>query len=400
MKQTVTVKSLGQFGDGLVQSGDTTLHISKVLPGEEIEIENGRLRRVIEASHERNQPVCKHFEVCGGCKFQHWQQSSYAAWKRQHVVATLERAGLKTNVGTLIDAHGTGRRRVVFHVREIGGSWQAGFMEAKSHDLVAIETCPVLDDTLQNAPVIAASFGPSLGPCDVAITKADHGLDVAVKAERSAVARRMPVLQQLFGDHKLVRLSVNGDIVLAVTPPTVTLGKATVALPINPFLQATEAGEFALVNLVRIALKKSRNIVDLFCGIGPFTFALAEDARVHAADVDQFSISALQSAVKNTQGLRPVTSEVRDLFRNPLVHQELNEFDGVVLDPPRAGAEAQVRAIARSKVRRVAYVSCDVQTFARDAAILVGAGMTLRQVTPVDQFKWTAHTELVGEFTR
>jgi 23S rRNA (uracil1939-C5)-methyltransferase len=171
-------------------------------------------------------------------------------------------------------------------------------------------------------------------------------------------------------------------------------------LKVGSFLQATAEGEKLLATLVLEALRKSKRVVDLFCGLGPFAFRLAKSASVHAVDSEKPAIAALQDAVRRTQGLKPVTAEARDLFRNPLVAQELNEFDGVVLDPPRAGAEGQCRQIAKSRVKRVAFVSCDVTTFARDAKVLVEGGYKLKGVTPVDQFKWTAHLEMVGVFER
>ncbi len=345
-------------------------------------------------------PFCNYFGTCGGCKFQDWNASTYTAWKRARVVDALQRHGVATEVGDVIDAHGKGRRRVVLHVREIDSVWCAGFMQAKSHVLVAIDACPILEQTLEAAPAIAAAFGPILGVCDVAITSADNGLDVSVKAERSAVARRMSALQALFKELKLIRLGVNGETIFTKEQPQITIGKSNVTLPINAFLQATAQGETALSTMILVALKKSKRIADLFCGVGPFALRLAERAHVLAVDSDKRAVSALQAAARNTQGLKPLTSEARDLFHNPLVPQELNEFDGIVFDPPRAGAEAQVRSIAKSKVRRIVAVACDPESFARDAKILVDGGYKLLQVTPVDQFKWTAHIEIVAVFQR
>jgi 23S rRNA (uracil1939-C5)-methyltransferase len=345
-------------------------------------------------------PFCKHFDDCGGCSFQHWNEIEYRAWKRGKISAALGRQSIDASIADVIDAHGEGRRRVVLHVREIEGTWCAGFMAAKSHTLVALDSCPVLEPKMQNAPAIAAAFGPSLGACDVALTLTDQGLDVAIKAERSAGTKRLPHLQEQFRKLKLCRLSVNGETVLAEGAPTITIGKSQVPLAAQAFLQATKLGEDTLASLVLSVLKKSKVIVDLFCGVGPFALHLAEKSRVYAVDMDTKAVDSLAAAVRTAQGLKPVSYAVRDLFLNPLVPQELNEFDGVVLDPPRAGAEAQTRSLAKSRVKRIAYVSCDPHTFAHDAKILIAAGYKLKLVTPVDQFKWTAHIELVGEFVR
>jgi 23S rRNA (uracil1939-C5)-methyltransferase len=223
---------------------------------------------------------------------------------------------------------------------------------------------------------------------------------MAVKAERKAVPRRLEALQAFAMRWDLSRLAVNGESHLAPRQPVVAMGAAQVPLPVGAFLQATRIGEEALAGLVLKGMGNSRSVADLFCGVGPFALRLARLARVSAWDSDRAAVAALQTAARKTQGLKPVTAEVRDLFRAPLVPGELNAFDGVVFDPPRAGAEAQARELAKSKVKRVVAVACDVQSFARDAAVLVAGGFRLTQVVPVDQFKWTAHLEMVGVFER
>jgi 23S rRNA (uracil1939-C5)-methyltransferase len=399
-RQEYDVLRLGAQGDGLVETQQGLLHIPKVLPGEMIELDGARLSRVVAPSPERVTPFCKHYDRCGGCKFQHWKELSYRGWKRSLVLNELQRQRIETGVSELIDAHGDGRRRVVLHVRQQDGSWRAGFMEAKSHSLIAIETCPVLIPQLAESPSIASSFGPVLGNCDVAVTLADNGLDVAVKADRKAVDRRLPVLSGLARKHSLCRLTVNNETILARETPVVEIGGVRVPLPVQSFLQATQAGEEQIAAIVTAILAKSKRVADLFCGIGPFALRLARHARVHTVDSDKAAVSSLSEAVRHAQGLKPVTTEARDLFRNPMVPQELQDFDGVVCDPPRAGAEAQFRNLARTKVRRIAYVSCDAQTFARDARMLLDGGYRLLSVAPIDQFKWTPHVEIVGEFQR
>lgn len=398
--QQLTIDAMGQFGDGLAREDGRQIHVPKVLPGEVVEVEDGRLTRIVTASPDRVEAFCPKFALCGGCKLQHWREAPYAAWKRSLVERALVGKGLDVPVAPLVTAHGAGRRRVSLHVREQGGTWVSGFMEEKSHRLCAIETCPVLVPALKDAPIIAASFGPLLGACDVALTAADNGIDVAVKAERKAVPRKLDGLRQAFERWKLARLAINGEELLAGSAPLMTFGTAHVRLPVNSFLQATEAGEAALSQLVLDGVGKAKSVADLFCGAGPFSFRLARNMAVHGIDSDKAAIAQLLQAARNTQGLKPIKAEVRDLFRAPLIVNELNEFDAVVFDPPRAGAEAQSRMLAASRVKRVVAVACDVQTFARDAAILVAGGYRLEQVVPVDQFKWTAHLELVGWFRK
>jgi 23S rRNA (uracil1939-C5)-methyltransferase len=396
----VKIDRLGSKGDGIGRVGDANVFVTKVLAGETVEISQGKLKRVVEPSSERIAAFCKYFDQCGGCKFQHWQLAPYAEWKRSLVVDALKSQGIVTTVDPLIDAHGAGRRRVSLHVRQIGGEWVAGFMEAKSHDLVAIDMCPVLVPQLAEATALAASFGPALGNCDVMITVADNGLDVAVKAEREAANKHIAQFRLIMEKFKIMRLALNDEVVAQLTMPTIAIGPAHLQLPINSFLQATAAGEDELVRLAKTHFVKAKKILDLFCGVGPFTFRLAEIGKVHGIDSDKSAVASLLQATRFVQGLKPITALARDLFDNPLVAEELNEFDSVIFDPPRAGAEEQCKHLAKSKVKRIVAVACDVQSFARDAAILIKGGYKIGQVTPVDQFKYSAHVEIVASFTR
>jgi 23S rRNA (uracil1939-C5)-methyltransferase len=396
----ITIENIGQYGDGVALVDGRQLHLPKVLPSEVVKVEEGKVTRVVSPSPDRIDPFCSKFENCGGCKLQHWREEPYAKWKRLLLESALEAKGLHPVIAPLIDAHGEGRRRVSLHVREQDGEWVSGFMEQKSHKLCALQTCPVLVLALRNSPLIAARFGPLLGNCDVAITAAENGLDVSVKAERKAVPRRIEALKELFNRLRLLRLAINGEELMSASQPFVTMGKARVQLPVQSFLQATRAGEETLAQLAAEGLRKCKSVADLFGGVGPFTLRLAESMAVYSFDSDRAAVAMLVQAVRHTQGLKPATAQVRDLFRAPLVVSELNAFDGIVLDPPRAGAEAQVRQVAKSQVSQLVYVACDVQTFARDAAILAEGGYTLEKAFPVDQFKWTAHLEVVGWFKK
>ena len=235
------------------------------------------------------------------------------------------------------------------------------------------------------------------GDGDVAITATDTGLDLAIKSERKPRPEAIAAFAQT---HKLARLAFNGETRFMARPPAVKMGKALVELPVESFLQATQKAEETLAELVMSAVGKAKSVADLFCGVGPFALRLAETAKVFAADSDKPATAALAKAVRFTQGLKPVTVLARDLFRDPLAPVELQPYDAVVFDPPRAGAEGQARELARSKVKTVVAVSCEPRTFARDAAILLAGGYRLESVTPVDQFVWSAHVELVGVFRR
>ena len=387
----VTIEHLNWRGEG-VAKGQT---FRNVLAGDIIDSATGQ---VVQTSTERITPFCKYYVKCGGCQLQHWQQVPYQDWKKNLIVTALRKRGLEFPVAEIIDAHGAGRRRVSLHVRRKDGAVIAGFMAARSHDLIDIDHCPILVPALQDSTDIARKLGSRLGDCDVSLTAADNGLDISIKVERKIADEQMPKLASLFAELKLARLTINGNMIAARATPMISIGKALVQVPSGSFLQATKAGEEALASLVIAALGKAKSVADLFCGIGPFALRLAEKTKVIAFDSDKSAITSLAQAVRLTTGIKPLKTEVRDLMREPLVANELKDFDAVVFDPPRAGAEAQARQLAKSTVKTIVAVSCDPASFARDAELLLGGGYKLKSLTAVDQFKWTSHIEIVGMF--
>lgn len=405
--ERITIDHVGHRGDG-VSIDRPPLYVPFTLPGEIVEAERHdgkcRLLQIEQPSAERIDPFCSHFTRCGGCAIQHWQETPYRAWKHQIVVDTLQQAMIDCPVDPLVDAHGSGRRRVTLHARYKDGNMQVGFAEAASHAIVAIAACPILDPALSGAldaaRAIAELLKPMAKPLDIQITAADNGLDIDVRGSGPISTAMIAKLSAFAAEHKLARLTRHGELVLMRTPPVVTMDTARVTLPPGSFLQATTAGEEALAALVLQHCKGAKTIADLFCGIGPFALRLAAKAKVQALDSDAKAIASLQQAIKDTKGLKPVKADARDLFRRPLVAQELRDIDAVVFDPPRAGAQAQSERLAASKVPLVVAVSCNVQTFARDAKILIAGGYRLHGVTPVDQFRHTPHIELVARFTR
>jgi 23S rRNA (uracil1939-C5)-methyltransferase len=213
-------------------------------------------------------------------------------------------------------------------------------------------------------------------------------------------AARIATLSRIAEQHRLARLTRHGELVLMRNSPTIAIGAAQVTLPPGSFLQATAAGEEALAALVTGHCQRAKHIADLFCGVGPFALRLAAKSRVSAFDSDAGAIAALRKTATSTSGLKPIKAEARDLFRRPLMPPELRDYEAIVFDPPRQGAQAQVLQLAASKIPMVVAVSCNVATFARDARILVDGGYKLEQVTPVDQFRHTPHVELVARFVR
>jgi 23S rRNA (uracil1939-C5)-methyltransferase len=362
------------------------------------------LLRVETPSPERIAPICPHFATCGGCAVQHWSTDRYRAWKRDLVVTALAQAGLAVQVDDLIDAHGAGRRRAVFHARRgTRDILEVGFAALRSHEVVAIDHCPILAPglagALEAAWAIAEALRPTGKPLDLQATATDMGLDVDVRGSGPLAAPRLAELGRLAETHRLARLTRHGELVAQRAAPAIRIGRATVMLPPAAFLQATAEGEAVLARLVTNHVGDAPTIADLFAGVGPFALRLAERARIAAVDVDAAAIVALERAAA-TPGLKPIATQVRDLFRRPLAARELAAYQAVVFDPPRQGAQAQARELAASRVPLIVAVSCNPATFTRDAAILVAAGYRLARVTPVDQFRYSAHVELVARFER
>jgi 23S rRNA (uracil1939-C5)-methyltransferase len=410
--ERLIIARLAHRGDGIADTPAGPLFVAYTLPGETVTVElapgqpdRRNLLTVENASPERIAPVCPHFGACGGCAMQHWQTDRYREWKRGLVVTALAQAGIDAPVDALIDAHGEGRRRATFHARRgDSGRPEVGFSAARTHDLIPIDACPVLAPSLGGALLAARAIAEALAsqgkPLDIQATATEGGLDIDVRGSGELNSARTAGLARVAQSHRLARLTRHGELVAQNTPPAMTMGRATVTLPPGGFLQATTAGEAALAELVLAHTGKAKSVADLFCGVGPFALRLAERARVAAFDLDAAAVGALQQAAKGVSGLKPVEATARDLFRRPLVAQELVPFDAVVFDPPRQGAQVQAAELARSKVPLLIAVSCSAATLARDAKLLLDGGYRLKRVTPVDQFRYSPHVEIVARFER
>jgi 23S rRNA (uracil1939-C5)-methyltransferase len=412
LTEVLTISSLAHRGDGVAQTASGDVYVPCALPGETVEAkavaghpDRRHLLRVIEPSPERIAPFCPHFGVCGGCAIQHWQPERYREWKHGLVVEALAQAGVDAPVGELIDAHGAGRRRATLHARRSDRDvLEVGFTAVRAHQVIGIDRCPVLAPALDGAVAaawaIAEELRPERKPLDIQVTASESGLDVDVRGSGPLSPARTAALGALAGCLRLARLTRHGELVIQIAPPTLKVGRARVMLPPGSFLQATAAGEDALAKAVIGHAGKAKAAADLFCGIGPFALRLAEAMRVRAFDSSESAVASLRQAASNTSGLKPLEAQTRDLFRRPLVREEMKGIDVAVFDPPRQGAEAQARELARSAVPVVIAVSCNPATFARDARLLVEGGYRLEGVTPIDQFRHTAHVELVARFAR
>jgi 23S rRNA (uracil1939-C5)-methyltransferase len=412
MTEQLKINRIGHRGDGIADTNTGPAYVPYALPGETVTVEpvaghpdRRHLLSVDQASHERAEPVCKHFGICGGCAMQHWSLAEYLLWKRNLVVEAIGHAGLIAPVEPIIDAHGKGRRRAVLHARRGGGDiLEVGFAAQRTHQIVAIDRCPILAPGLNGAVpaawALAELLKPTSKPLDIHATATDSGLDIDMRGASPLSTKQTTALARLAEQHRLTRITRHGELVLQSEQPMLKVGRALVPLPPGAFLQATAEGEATLARLVSEHVGAAKRVADLFCGIGTFALRLAEKARVTAADTEATAIKALERAVAMTSGLKAVETQTRDLFRSPIMAIELKAFDAVVFDPPRQGAEAQARELALSKVPVVVAVACDATTFARDARILINGGYKLISVTPVDQFRYSHHVELVAKFER
>jgi 23S rRNA (uracil1939-C5)-methyltransferase len=402
----VTVVSLDAHGRGVADSGAA---IPGALPGERVRVlSDGRRAELIEilgASPERATPYCPWYDRCGGCAAQHMSDALYRDWKRNIVVEALKNAGVEARVGPLIDAHGAGRRRATFHARfPHGVPDEVGFMRARSHDIVAIDACPLFAPAMAGAVEAARALSADLRglgkSLDIGVTATLEGLDVDLRGSGPLELTETRKLTRTADALDLARLSNHGAVIVGRRPPRVAFGEALVILPPGGFLQATEAGETKLAQFADEALAGARTVADLFCGAGAFALRLARRHEVHGFDSDGAAIASLERGAAATEGLRRTTAATRDLFQRPLRADELAAFDGVLFDPPRAGAEAQAREFAASALTLVVAISCNAATFARDARILIDGAFVVETVTPLDQFRSSPHVEIAAVFRR
>jgi 23S rRNA (uracil1939-C5)-methyltransferase len=358
---------------------------------------------VLSASADRVAPQCRHFTHCGGCALQHLERTAYLAFKRELVAAAFAARGLEPPLAHVVSIGLGARRRATLSARRTGRGVVLGFYEAKGTEIVDLQECPVTASAIVRAlPGLKRLAEPLTSrrlPVRLTVTLAANGLDVAIEdfpGELGPEVREH--LARAAAAAKLARVTLAGDTLYQSTVPAVRFGPANVVLPPRAFLQAAPAAEAEMVRLVTMAVGPAKRVADLFCGLGTFTFPLALNAALLAVDGDRQAVGALQNAAKRTPGLKPIEAKVRDLFREPLSVKELEGFDAVVVDPPRAGAAQQAATLAMSRVATIVAVSCNPATLARDARILVDGGYKLERVTPIDQFLYSPHVEAIAVF--
>jgi 23S rRNA (uracil1939-C5)-methyltransferase len=404
----LVVGEIGARGDAVAAGPDGPIYFGYALPGEKVRArvagERGDVLAVLEPSAERVAPPCAHFGRCGGCQLQHWDEAPYLAWKHEQVVRALARRGIGGPVEPVIKAWGAGRRRATLHAAK-GGRF--GFIARGGAQIVAVKECPVLSPPLMAAlpglKRLGAVFAPARGELNIQVLASASGIDVNIKGAgkvSSFSAQRFAETAALIEQEDFARLSFDGEPLITRRAPELIMGRARVSPPPGAFLQPTAEGEEVLARLTLEALAGSERVADLFSGIGTFALRLADQAETFAVEGDEAMLAALKLAADRAAVPKGVTILRRDLLRNPLSALEMKRFDGVAFDPPRSGARLQAEQIAKSKARKVAAVSCDPATFARDAKVLLDEGFDLVKVTPVDQFRWSPHIEIVGAFER
>jgi 23S rRNA (uracil1939-C5)-methyltransferase len=406
MAETLTITALGHEGDGIAETANGKVFVPFTLSGETVtatvEGERGHLVSIETPSPDRVDPACRHFGTCGGCALQHWAPEQYQAWKRDLVVHAFAQRGIETEVSPVVPVAPHTRRRAVFTLARDDKGLALGFNKRDSHDVLAIEECPLLVpeiETRRDKLVALAGRLVDQGKrVRMTVVSTDTGLDVSLEGARKPGRADYEALGRAAVDGAICRLTVDGaEIVMSRVPE---LRNDPVVLYPSPggFLQATAPSELAMADLVDAAIGKSGPVLDLFSGIGTFTLKLARRFPVLAVEGDDTLLKALDRSMRYSTGIRAITTRRRDLFLNPMVPVELKPFKAVVFDPPRAGAKAQAEMLAKSDVPRIIGVSCNPATLARDARILIDGGYKLTSVTPVDQFLWSGHVEVVATF--
>ena len=415
----LTVERVGARGDGIAVHDGMPVYLAFTAPGDRVRArlgaprDEGRVGTVVDslARGARQAPPCPHFGACGGCAIQHLPDEAYRALKEEIVQAALERRGLDTgDVEPLrrLPSGARRRARLALH-RPRQGAVRVGFHARESHEVVDMRACTVLHPAVLALVAPLRELAERLlwrGETSAAVlTRAESGLDVLLELPRQPDVALLELLARFAEANDLARLSWRRDEEPA-TPlaerrrPRVIFAGVAVDLPADSFLQASAEADAVLTELVLAGVGSAKRVLDLYAGLGTFTFALAKRASVHAVDGARGAIAALTSAAARALLSGRVTAEVRDLEMRPLMREELRRFDAVVFDPPRAGAKEQARALADSQVPRIVAVSCNPATFGRDARVLVDGGYRLARVVPVDQFLWSVQVELVAWFER
>ena len=409
MDETLNIDRVGHRGDGIADSANGAVYVPYALTGERVRVSGNSAKRSLVSienpSPDRAIAFCRHFGKCGGCQMQHFEHSAYLAWKQNILKTTLENAGIDIELELIRHYPRSSRRRAVLTGIKTQSGVLLGFSGRASNTIIELAECPVLlpklEALLPQVQALCHIFAPRKGVIKATIVSCSNGVDLALNNGQKVDDKD---IRRAIGHEAMqgfIRLSLNGEIILEKERPVLRVGKAFVTPPPEGFVQACSAAENDMAELVQNHLKSCKKIVDLFCGFGPFALRLAENSEVIASESNDAALKALDRAWRETGGtLKKLTTDKRDLYRRPFNVQELKYIDGALFDPPRAGAELQSQQLAKSNVKKIAAISCNPATLARDLNILIEGGFKLISVTPIDQFSYTPHLEAVALLQR
>lgn len=413
--ETLDIAAVGAEGDGIARAAAGAVFVPFTLPGETVAVARVKNQGMpiswSKTSPERVSPSCRHFGPegkggsCGGCSLQHWADAPYQDFKRHLVIDALRSQDIQIEVAPIVACHPGERRRVTMTARLTDKGVVLGFLQASTHTIVPVEECPIsmpaIVDRLDIVRRLVAALGSGSEPFRIAIGATLSGLDVnMLDMKKPDQKKRQAATDIMLREKGIARISVEGEIIVELHKPMLDIAGVSAVLPPGSFTQATMRAEEAMAALVMAHLGKSKRVVDLFAGIGTFALRLARKSAVHAVEFDAPALAGLDHAARHAQGLKPVSIERRDLFRRPMQPLDLKYFDGLCFDPPWAGAEQQCRELGKSKVQKIAAVSCNPVTLARDLRILIDGGYKLKSVAPIDQFLWSSHVEAVALLER
>lgn len=407
--QELLIDHIGAQGDGVALTPEGPVFVPHTLPSEliyaEIVQSRGTLIDILKLSDARISPSCDHFGTCGGCAAQHLSQDLYKSWKVGLVTSALQKNGIEHAVDQFISCAPGARRRVTFTAQRTEEGLHFGFYQEGTHQIAPIDMCAVASTNIQNAisevKQLAQTLAPPSKPLQMTILDSENGLDIAIGEEaRLQDNSKQAAIRKIMSSRSIIRLSQGDEVLIEKQAPTLTFGDTALMPPPGSFVQASQNAEVHMAKLVGRHLKSCKKVADLFSGCGTFTFPLAKKSAVHAVEAEGAALNAIDRAFRSRQGLKPVTTEQRDLFRRPLMRDELRHYNGVVFDPPRAGAELQSQQLARSLVSKVAAISCNPITFARDLKILLNGKFKTKSIVAIDQFLWSPHIEIVALLER
>lgn len=400
----VKIDFIGHKGDGVAHLNGNAVYIPFTLEGETLIIQGSGPRRDIleikQTSSDRIEPICKHFGTCGGCQLQHMQEQTYLKWKIKLVTEPLSRVGITQTPEAIISFNDASRRKCVFNAQRTHQGMQLGFSEKARNEIVAIEACPILVSEInERLPLLrdlVNSVPTTKNPIRISVLSTENGLDISIEdAKPLSAAERQTLIKKTVAN-KFTRLTINDEVLIKTAEPHIKIASTIISPPPAAFVQALKEAEDTMTDIVADFLKGCKQVADLYCGIGTFALKLAENSQVYAVEESQMALESLDQAWRQTGGiLKQVKTEKRNLERRPVTFGELKKMDGLVFDPPRAGAELQCKQIAKSRVKKVAAVSCNPTTLAVDLEILLASGFKIKRIIPIDQFKYTPHVEVV-----